>query len=167
MTDPRVLISTAFRARSHPAVESFGRFVAGEGSGDVPPCWGDIADSFAAALSSDEARVEAFEGLRASGDLGALILFLDLQRDEANVLAHAWAVAHELPPVVQCALVSLHVDATAPEGVGTRLHPAARNLLADADARARDHEFYAARAAALRSLRTRMSLGSEHSAPTP
>lgn len=165
MTEPRSLLSAALCGRAHPDVQSFGRFVAGETSGNVPPCWGDIVDAFDGALPTDEARVEAFEGLRASGDLGALILFLDHHRDLPNVLAQVWAVASELPVVVQCALVSL--NDTPPECDVARLHPAARNLLADADARARDHEFYAARAAALRSFRTRMSGLPAHSAQTP
>jgi len=169
MNDARTLVSAALRERSHPNVESFGRFVCGETNPAVPPCWGDIVDAFDEALPTDDSRIEAFEGLRGAGDLGAILLFLDHHRDAPNVLAHVWAVAAELSPAAQCAVVSLNEPPAVPDGCIERLHPAARALLRDEVARARDHEFYAARAAALRSLRTRIAhlLGPEHPARTP
>jgi hypothetical protein len=133
----------------------------------VLPCWGDLADHFNAILATDEARIDVFEALRAVGDLGALVLFLDLNRSRPAVLQHVWSVAAALPATTQCALVSLDESAPVASELAAKLHPAARLLLADPAARARDHEMYAAHAAALRSLRTRLPQVTEPGPRTP
>jgi len=153
-TDPRVTIVAALRTRTSAPVAAFARVIGVDAEG-VVPCWGDLADNFDRLLTTDDARAEAFEGLRAAGDLSALLVFLDLNRARPAVLGHVWAVAAELPATTQCALVSLDPLATVPSEVAVSLHPGARALLGDASARAREHEFYAAQAAALRAFRTR------------
>jgi hypothetical protein len=160
MSDPRVTIGAALRARTGNGVAAFARVVASIEDG-VAPCWGDLAEHFNTLLATDEERIDAFEGLRAAGDLSALIVFLDLNRARPGVLASVWKLAPELPATVQCALVSLDVAGAVPADGSARLHPAARALLADPGARERDHEFYAAQAAALRGFRTRAPQVSE------
>ena len=156
MNDPRVVLGAALGSRTGIATATFARVVSGDGAGTVPPCWGDLAEHFDAILTTDEARIDAFEGLRVAGDLGALLLFLDLNRARAGVLAHVWTVAHALPATIQCALVSLFEWSNVSPELAARLHPAARRLLTDPEARARDHEHYAAHVGALRALRTRL-----------
>jgi hypothetical protein len=152
--DPRAKIGAALLARPGDGPRAFARVIPSDEHGAVA-CWGDLADHFDQILTTDAARIDAFEGLRSAGDLSALLVFLDLNRARPNVLAHVWSVAPELPATIQCALVSLDVAAQVPADVAARLHPAARALLADPRARERDHEFYAAQAAALRAFRAR------------
>jgi hypothetical protein len=166
MSDPRASIGAALHARACKAVLGFARVVSGEGE-TTAPCWGDLADHFNALLATDEARIEVFEALRTVGDLGALVLFLDLNRARPAVLQHVWSVAQALPATTQCALVSLDEWAPVSSEVAAKLHPAARLLLADPAARARDHEMYAAHAAALRAQRTRLPQVSEPGPRTP
>ncbi len=156
MSDPRGLLGAALGSRTGHATATFARVVSGDGAGNVPPCWGDLAEHFDAILTTDEARIDAFEGLRVAGDLGALLLFLDLNRARMGVLAHVWKVAHTLPATIQCAFVSLLEWSNVSPELAASLHPAARRLLTDPAARARDHEHYAAHAGALRALRTRL-----------
>jgi hypothetical protein len=156
----RAAILTALRARTSAPVGAFARVVAEDAPGPLA-CWGDLADSFDRLLPTDEARIDAFEALRAAGDLSALLVFLDLNRARAGVLAHVWSVARALPRATQCALVSLDLGAAPPPERVRELHPAARRLAVDPDARARDHETYAAHAAALRAFRTRAPQVSE------
>jgi hypothetical protein len=156
----RAAILTALRAHTSAPMAAFARVVAEDAPGAFA-CWGDLADSFDHLLPTDEARIDAFEALRAAGDMSALLVFLDLNRARPAVLAHVWSVAPSLPATTQCALVSLDPGAApSPERV-RELHPAARRLVEDADARARDHETYAAHAAALRAFRTRAPQVSE------
>ena len=155
MSDPRALLRAALSARSHAASAAFARIIGGENQRDCPLCWGDLAEHFDAVFRTDEARLDAFEGLRAAGELGALVLFLDLNRRRSGVLAGVWTVASSLPATVQCALVSLDEQVAFPNELTARLHPAARALLRDPIARAKEREFYAAQAGALRALRTR------------
>jgi hypothetical protein len=166
MSDPRAPISAALRARTGRAALAFARVVSADGE-TTAPCWGDLADHFAALLSTDEARIDAFEALRAVGDLGALVLFLDLNRTRPAVLQHVWSVAPALPATTQCALVSLDESAPVSSEAAPKLHPAARLLVADPAARTRDHEMYAAHAAALRAQRTRLPQVTEPGSPTP
>jgi hypothetical protein len=163
---PHDAIGAALRARSSGAVLTFARGLAADARG-VLPCWGDLALDFDRLLPTDDARLDAFEGLRAAGDLSALLVFLDLNRTRPGVLARVWSVASELPATIQCALVSLGDTAAVPPGLAAALHPAARQLLADPAARARDHEVYAAHAAALRAVRTRAPQVSESGVRTP
>ena len=156
----RDAILAALRARTSAAVATFARVVAEDAPGALA-CWGDLADSFEHLLSSDEARIDAFEALRAVGDASALLVFLDLNRARPAVLAHVWSVAPTLPATIQCALASLDVGAAPAADRVRDLHPAARRLATDAEARARDHETYAAHAAALRAFRTRAPQVSE------
>jgi hypothetical protein len=156
MTDPRIALGAALGSRAGAATTAFARVVSGEGSDGDPPCWGELAEHFDAILTTDEARIDAFEALRAAGDLGALLLFLDLNRVRAGVLAHVWTVVHTLPATIQCAFVSLVEWTNVSPELAARLHPAARRLLTDPEARARDHEHYAAHVGALRALRTRL-----------
>ena len=166
MSDPRASISAALRTRTGQAALAFERVVSSAGEA-MPPCWGDLADHFDAILATDEARVEVFEALRTVGDLGALVLFLDLNRTWPAVIQHVWSVAGTLPATTQCALVSLDETTPVSADVAAKLHPAARLLLADPAARARDHEMYAAHAAALRALRTRLPQVTEPGPRTP
>jgi hypothetical protein len=154
------------RTRAGAAALAFARVVASDAEA-VAPCWGDLADHFNAILVTDEARIDVFEALRAVGDLGALVLFLDLNRSHPAVLQHVWSVAGTLPATTQCALVSLDETAPVASELAAKLHPAARLLLADPAACARDHEMYAAHAAALRSLRTRLPQVTEPGPRTP
>ena len=156
MSDPRVAIHAALAARATEAASAFRNVVGSAHPESGPPCWGDLADHFKEILATDDARIDVFEGLRAAGDLSALILFLDLNQYRHSVLAHVWTIAHELPATVQCALVSLLEWTNVSPELAARLHPAARRLITDQNARARDREFFAAQAAALRSLRTRL-----------
>jgi hypothetical protein len=156
MSDPRVTIGAALGARTSEAAAVFLRVIGSSHPESGPPCWGDLAEHFEAILRTDEARVDVFEGLRVAGDLGALVLFLDLNRDRIGVLVHVWSVAPELPATIQCALVALLEWSNVSPELAARLHPAARALLTNAAARARDREFYAAQAGALRALRTRL-----------
>jgi hypothetical protein len=158
--DPRDTIGAALLARSSEAAHAFARVIVPDAQGSAA-CWGDLADHFDRLLTTDDSRIDAFEGLRAAGDLSALLVFLDLNRTHPVVLGHVWKVAPELPATIQCALVSLDVTAAVPADIGARLHPAARALLADPAARERDHEFYVAQAAALRVFRTRAPQVSE------
>jgi hypothetical protein len=166
--DPRETIGEALRARASVGVHAFAQVIAPDSSGAVL-CWGELADHFDRLLADDGARLEAFEGLRAAADLSALVVFLDLNRARPGVLGAVWKLASELPATIQCALVSLDLSGDVPTGAAAKLHPAARALLADAPARERDHQFYAAQAAALRAFRTRAPQVSEpaHSARTP
>ena len=166
MNDPRATIGAALRARTGQAALAFERVVSSAGE-TVPACWGDLADHFNAILATDEARIDVFEALRAVGDLGALVLFLDLNRSRPAVLQHVWSVVDALPATTQCALVSLDESALVATERVTKLHPAARLLVADPAARARDHEMYAAHAAALRGQRTRLPQVSEPGPRTP
>jgi hypothetical protein len=154
VTDPRDTIGAALRERTSAAVAAFARAVAPDAAGHIS-CWGDLAEDFDRLLGEDDARIDAFEGLRAAGDLLALLVFLDLNRIRPSVLAHVWKIAPSLPATTQCALVSLDASAPIPAEVAALLHPGARALLKDPAARARDHEFYAAHAASLRAFRTR------------
>jgi hypothetical protein len=156
VSDPRVVLGAALGSRTGIATAAFARVLSGDGAGSVPPCWGDLAEHFDAILTTDEARIDAFEALRAAGDLGALLLFLDLNRARTGVLAHVWTVARTLPATIQCAFVSLLEWSNVAPELAAGLHPAARRLLIDPEARVRDHEHYAAHAAALRALRTRL-----------
>lgn len=153
---PHEAIGAALRARTHTAVLAFARGIAADAKG-VWPCWGDLALDFDRLLTADDARLDAFEGLRAAGDLSALLVFLELNRGRSSVLAAVWKLAPELPATIQCALVALDPGGAVPAEVAARLHPGARALLRDPAARARDHEVYAAHAAALRAFRTRAS----------
>jgi hypothetical protein len=166
MSDPRASIVAALLTRAVQAALAFARVVSPGGEA-MPPCWGDLADHFNAILATDEARIEVFEALRTVGDLGALVLFLDLNRTRPAVLQHVWSVAQALPATTQCALVSLDESASVASEVAAKLHPAARLLLADTAARARDHEMYAAHAASLRAQRTRLPQVTEPGSPTP
>jgi hypothetical protein len=168
MRDPRETIGEALRARAGGSVRAFAQVITADPSGAVL-CWGELADHFDRLLADDSARLEAFEGLRAAADLSALVVFLDLNRARPGVLAAVWKVASELPATIQCALVSLDLSAELPADAAAKLHPAARALLADGPSRERDHQFYAAQAAALRAFRTRAPQVSEpaHSARTP
>ena len=150
----RAAILTALRAHTSAPVTAFARVVAEDAPGAFA-CWGDLADSFDHLLPTDEARIDAFEALRAAGDLSALLVFLDLNRARPAVLAHVWSVAPSLPATTQYALVSLDLGAVPAPERAAELHPAARRLAGDPDARARDHETYAAHGAALRAFRTR------------
>ena len=154
MSGPRDTISAALRQRTSAPVAAFTRGIAPDDKG-AAPCWGDLAEDFDRLLTTDDARLDALEGLRAAGDLLALLVFLDLNRARPGVLARMWKLAPELPATTQCALVSLDPAAAVPADVVPLLHPGARALVADAAARARDHEFYAAHAAALRAFRMR------------
>jgi hypothetical protein len=155
VTDPRALLRAALAARAHTASGAFARAVGGDDHGSTPLCWGDLAEHFNAIFTTDEARLDAFEALRTARDLSALVLFLDLNRGRPGVLAGVWGVVSSLPATVQCALVALDLDVRASGEDAARLHPAARALLCDPVARAKEREFYAAQAGALRALRTR------------
>ncbi|MGO8999523.1 MAG: hypothetical protein ACLQVI_39870 [Polyangiaceae bacterium] len=166
MSAPHDVIGAALRTRPSGAVLAFARGLAADARG-ILPCWGDLALDFDRLLVTDDARLDAFEALRAAGDLGALVVFLDLNRSWAGVLAEVWKLAPELPATIQCALVSLDASAPVPANLAARLHPAARALLENPAARARDHEVYAAHAAALRAFRTRAPQVSEPGVRTP
>jgi hypothetical protein len=159
--DPRTAIGTALDARKTEGAAAFRRILGAAHPETGLPCWGDLADHFDALLTTDEARIDVFEGLRSAGELAALVLFLALNRTHPGVLEHVWQVAPELPATIQCALVSLYEWANVSRELAATLHPAARVLLADPDARDRDREFYAAQAGALRAQRTRLSQVSE------
>ena len=169
MSDPRAAIASALGAHaSAPAASSLRRVVASV-SERLPPCWGELGEQFTRHLTTDEARIKLFERLRSVGDLGALVLFLDLNRARPGVLAHVWSVAPDLPATAQCALVSLDDDEPHHSVLAACLHPAARILLVNPRARARDRGFYAALATSLRAQRTRPSPIPEPAsvAPTP
>ncbi len=166
MIDPRDKIGAALVARPGQGARAFARVIPADEHG-AALCWGDLAEQFDQILTADDARIDAFEGLRAAGDLSALLVFLDLNRARPGVLARVWSIASELPATIQCALVSLDEKAEVPPGLAAALHPAARQLLADPAARARDHEVYAAHAAALRVFRTRAPQVSEPGVRTP
>jgi hypothetical protein len=146
-------IYTALASQRAPSLQRLASAVKGA-DGTAIACWGDLADAAHASLQSDAERLALWHALLDAGDIRALMLFIDLQRDRPDVLREMLADAARVPFTVQCALVTApevaRLGAPAPAG----LCAAARELIgAPEERRSRDRAVYEAHMSALRAQR--------------
>lgn len=148
----RQQIRDAFLRTTVPALHAFAQAIF-EREGDRIACWGNLADHVLAHFDRDDDRIALWRALVEVGDRRPLLVFLDLQRDRPEVLRAALEDADLLPLTVQRALISMpevepHLELALP-----KLGTGALELVADAEARARDRALYESHMAALRAHR--------------
>lgn len=124
-----------------------------ERDGDRIPCWGNLADHVLARLDRDEDRIALWRALVEVGDRRPLLVFLDLHRDSPAVLRAALEDIAGLPTTVQRALVSMEEVEPLLDVALPLLGPGALELVADAEARAKDRALYQSHMDALRAHR--------------
>jgi hypothetical protein len=133
-------------------VQAFARCIL-EPQGDRRACWGNLAEDVARLFPHASDALLLWRALMQVGDARALLVFLDLFREQEEVLRDVVAGLSSLPATLQCAVVSMpeveHL--LAPE---LDLHPAARELLeATPLVRRKEQALHTARMRALRALR--------------
>jgi hypothetical protein len=149
------------QADSAPA-QAFARCIF-EPRGERRACWGNLAEEAARLFACAEDVWILWRALVLVGDARALLVFLDLFRERAEVLHKVVESLSSLPATVQCAVVSMP-EAEPLLSPDLDLHPAALELLAASpQVRRQEHALHTARMRALRALR----MGSLLSANVP
>jgi hypothetical protein len=151
----RQLFAERLRALGTTKAATFADEIVDAALPEGPLCWGHLVDRFEALFPSDGDRLSVLPALITAGDLGALLLFLDLCRDRPTVLAAIAKEAPRLPFTVQCALASMPETRTLLSSAPALHHAAAAIVAGDDALRAREHAVYSAHMSALRSHRTR------------
>lgn len=151
---PRATLSSRFEALALPKAKTYADFIrTGERGGPIP-CWGALAERFQRDFTQAADRKDVWSALLDVGDRRALLLFLHMSRDRAEVMDAVLADAHRLPPSLQCALVAFDEIAERLPAHLDRLAPAARQIFeAGPETRMREREVVEARVAALKAFR--------------
>lgn len=152
----RQLFAQRLRALGTTTAAIFADEVVDAAPPDGPLCWGHLVDRFEALFPNDDDRLSVLPALIGAGDIGVLLLFLDVCRDRAAVLAALAKEAARLPFTVQCAFASMPETRTLLRNAPALHHAAAAIVAGDDALRAREHAVYAAHMTALRSHRTRV-----------
>ena len=146
----RTLFHDALSKSDNPATRALADVVTAAPEGRVS-CWGDLVAYVRDHFQRDDDSVALWHVLTAVGDRRPQLLFLDLHRARPTVLRSILADATHVPPLVQCALVSMPeaepLLANLPEGIA----PAAREIAAGTpQIRMRERAVYEAHMGSLR-----------------
>ena len=116
----RTLFHDALSKSDNPATRALADVVTAAPEGRVA-CWGDLVAYVRDHFQHDDDSIALWHVLTAVGDRRPQLLFLDLHRTRPIVLRSILADATRVPPIVQCALVSMPeaepLLANLPEGI--------------------------------------------------
>ena len=147
----RARLSHELKALEHEALAELGSAIERGG------CWGKLVDDLERICTEDDDYYALHDILIQLKEARALLLFVMSVRTKRDVFERIARRADELPRTVQCALVSLPEFDEVPDVPREALCAAAREILADPDARAEARLEYEAHTGHLRAMNRRWS----------
>jgi hypothetical protein len=149
----RTTFHDALARSENAATRALADVVVGQVNGQLA-CWGDLVDYVHGHFERDEDSLALWRVLTDVGDRRPQLLFLDVHRARPTILRALLADATRIPPIVQCALVSMPEVEPLIETPPAGLAPAAREIATSAPAvRVEERAVYEPQMSSLRTQR--------------
>ncbi len=148
-----------------PALRAFADAIV-DNDGARYACWGNLAEHVLEKLDTVDERLALWNALIEANDRRPMLLFLDLVREQPDVLRAVLADLERVPPAIQCALVSMKETESLLEPALPHLCAAALEIIGGGeDSKTRERSVYAAHMASLRGQRAAAPSCLSHTAP--